>query len=50
MNITIIGTGYVGLATGICLAYIGHTVYCLDVDERKIAALTKGLTLPLGAT
>lgn len=42
MNITIIGTGYVGLVTGACLADIGNNVFCLDVDERKIATLNSG--------
>lgn len=40
MKITIIGTGYVGLVTGACLAEIGHDVFCLDVDQRKIDILT----------
>ena len=42
MKITIIGTGYVGLVTGACLAEVGHDVFCLDVDERKIAILNEG--------
>jgi UDPglucose 6-dehydrogenase len=42
MNITIIGTGYVGLVTGACLADIGNNVFCLDLDERKIATLNSG--------
>ena len=42
MNITIIGTGYVGLVTGACLADIGNHVFCLDLDARKIAALNEG--------
>ncbi|HVL37130.1 MAG TPA: UDP-glucose/GDP-mannose dehydrogenase family protein [Burkholderiales bacterium] len=42
MNITVIGTGYVGLVTGACLADAGNTVFCLDVDERKIALLNAG--------
>lgn len=42
MNITIIGTGYVGLVTGACLADIGNHVFCLDLDERKIATLNSG--------
>lgn len=36
MNLTIIGSGYVGLVTGACLADIGHDVFCLDVDRSKI--------------
>lgn len=42
MRVAIIGTGYVGLTTGVCLASIGHSVYCLDSDECKIAALKSG--------
>ncbi|MDM0012606.1 UDP-glucose/GDP-mannose dehydrogenase family protein [Variovorax sp. J22P168] len=42
MNISIIGTGYVGLVTGACLADIGNHVFCLDVDPRKIATLNGG--------
>ncbi|RKP59253.1 UDP-glucose dehydrogenase family protein [Pararobbsia silviterrae] len=42
MKITIIGTGYVGLVTGACLAEIGNDVFCLDVDPRKIDILNAG--------
>ncbi|MBB1600108.1 MULTISPECIES: UDP-glucose/GDP-mannose dehydrogenase family protein [unclassified Variovorax] len=42
MKISIIGTGYVGLVTGACLADIGNNVFCLDVDPRKIAILKEG--------
>ncbi|SDD99830.1 UDP-glucose dehydrogenase family protein [Paraburkholderia lycopersici] len=42
MKITIVGTGYVGLVTGACLAEIGHDVFCLDVDPRKIEILNGG--------
>ena len=42
MKITIIGTGYVGLVTGACLAEIGNDVFCLDVDPRKIDILNNG--------
>jgi len=42
MNVTVIGTGYVGLVTGACLADAGNNVFCLDVDERKIARLNRG--------
>ncbi len=42
MKITIIGTGYVGLVTGTCLAEVGNDVMCLDVDARKIAVLQDG--------
>lgn len=43
MNITIFGTGYVGLVTGACLAESGNTVYCVDVDEKKIEGLKNGI-------
>ena len=42
MNVTIIGSGYVGLVTGACLADAGNTVFCLDLDEKKIAQLNAG--------
>ncbi|WP_323143904.1 UDP-glucose dehydrogenase family protein [Massilia phyllosphaerae] len=42
MKITIIGTGYVGLVTGACLAELGNDVFCLDVDPRKIDMLNSG--------
>jgi UDPglucose 6-dehydrogenase len=42
MKITMIGTGYVGLVTGTCLAEVGNDVLCLDVDARKIALLQGG--------
>ncbi len=42
MKVSIIGTGYVGLVTGACLADMGNQVLCLDVDERKIARLREG--------
>ena len=42
MKITIIGTGYVGLVSGACLAELGNDVMCLDVDAAKIAMLKRG--------
>jgi len=42
MNITIIGTGYVGLVTGACFAEFGLQVTCMDKDEHRVAALEKG--------
>lgn len=42
MKITIIGTGYVGLVTGTCLAEVGNDVMCLDLDQRKIETLNQG--------
>jgi UDPglucose 6-dehydrogenase len=41
-RIAVIGTGYVGLTTGACLASLGHDVVCADVDEQKIAMLRRG--------
>jgi len=46
MKVSIIGTGYVGLVTGACLADVGNEVLCLDVDQRKIAML-KGGEIPI---
>src|SRR5688500_16192691 len=42
MKVTIIGTGYVGLVTGACLAEMGNHVVCLDLDARKIQTLNEG--------
>ncbi|MCK5545102.1 MAG: UDP-glucose 6-dehydrogenase, partial [Desulfobulbaceae bacterium] len=42
MNITMIGTGYVGLVTGACLSEFGHSVICMDKDVSKIETLTNG--------
>ena len=41
-NITVIGTGYVGLVTGACLADLGNRVVCVDIDEAKIELLKQG--------
>jgi UDPglucose 6-dehydrogenase len=43
MNVTIVGTGYVGLVTGCCLAEAGHTVVCVDNDEQKVAGMRRGV-------
>src|SRR5688572_18201980 len=42
MNVSVIGTGYVGLVTGACLADAGNNVLCLDLDSKKIARLNGG--------
>lgn len=42
MKVTVVGTGYVGLVTGACLAEMGNHVVCLDIDERKIRMLNEG--------
>ncbi|MFH1097490.1 MAG: UDP-glucose/GDP-mannose dehydrogenase family protein [Candidatus Desantisbacteria bacterium] len=43
MKICVVGTGYVGLVTGTCLAELGNNVICVDVDTEKIATLQKGI-------
>ncbi len=44
MKVCIIGTGYVGLTTGACLAFLGHKVSCIDADTAKIECLRAGKT------
>ncbi|CDZ94238.1 UDP-glucose dehydrogenase family protein [Pseudomonas saudiphocaensis] len=46
MNITVVGSGYVGLVTGACIAEMGNQVYCVDVDQTKIENLKQGI-LPI---
>lgn len=46
MDVSIFGTGYVGLVTGACLAEVGHRVVCMDVDQKKVDGLNKGV-LPI---
>ena len=43
MKITVVGTGYVGLVTGTCLAETGNHVCCVDIDERKVEKLRSGI-------
>ncbi|NEP60932.1 MAG: UDP-glucose/GDP-mannose dehydrogenase family protein [Symploca sp. SIO2G7] len=42
MRVCVIGTGYIGLVTGACLAYVGHHVVCIDNNEAKIALMQSG--------
>ena len=42
LNVTIVGSGYVGLVTGVCLSNTGNEVTCLDIDESRVAAMKSG--------
>jgi UDPglucose 6-dehydrogenase len=42
VRLGVVGTGYVGLTTGVCFAHVGHHVVCGDIDERKVALLREG--------
>ncbi len=42
MNITVIGTGYVGLVSGVCFAEMGNKVTCIDIDEKKVQKMRDG--------
>ena len=43
MKLCMIGTGYVGLVSGVCFSDVGNTVYCVDKDKNKINSLNKGI-------
>ena len=43
MKISVIGTGYVGLVTGTCLAETGNEVICVDIDESKVEKMRNGI-------
>jgi len=43
MNVAVVGTGYVGLVAGACLAETGHRVTCVDIDEEKVRKLREGI-------
>ena len=42
MNISIVGTGYVGLVSGTCFAEMGNDVVCIDIDKKKVDNLSQG--------
>jgi UDPglucose 6-dehydrogenase len=42
IQIAVVGSGYVGLVAAVCFAEIGHSVVCVDNDEKKVAALRSG--------
>ncbi|PEL49016.1 UDP-glucose dehydrogenase family protein [Bacillus toyonensis] len=44
MKIAVVGTGYVGLVTGVALSHIGHDVTCVDIDEKKVERMRKGIS------
>src|SRR5947209_3157246 len=41
-RISVVGTGYVGLTTGVCFAHMGHDVCCIDIDREKVLRLQAG--------
>ncbi len=43
MKLCMIGTGYVGLVSGVCFSDVGNIVYCVDKDQKKIDLLNKGI-------
>ena len=44
MKLVVAGTGYVGLVTGACLSEVGHNVTCVDIDEKKVEIMKKGMS------
>ncbi len=42
MRVSVVGTGYVGLVSGVCLAHVGHDVTCIDVDQTKVDKINRG--------
>jgi UDPglucose 6-dehydrogenase len=44
MNLTVVGTGYVGLVTGACFAKLGHSVICVDIDQEKVKKINNGVS------
>jgi UDPglucose 6-dehydrogenase len=42
VRVSIVGTGYVGLVSGVCLAHLGHEVTCVDIDAGKVEAINSG--------
>ena len=44
MKISVIGTGYVGLVTGVCFAEMGNKVTCIDIDEKKVQKMRQGIS------
>lgn len=44
MNIAVVGTGYVGLVTGVSLAEVGHSVTCIDIEQSKVEKMRKGIS------
>ena len=43
MNVGVIGSGYVGLVAAACFSEMGNTVYCIDIDDKKIRSLKEGI-------